>query len=117
MKHINPELLRKVKIFAVVGIFGLIVVGGLAIWAGVSALNYLVVSANQVVVSPMAQDQIQNVKTKLQHIQFQPLHCWGKAQTLLNVQPWLERPVVDNLKNLKTACLNTKPEVAEGSTI
>lgn len=110
----KPALMRKVKIFAVVGLVGFVFVGGLAIWAGVSAVKYVVVSTSQVISSPTAQEQIQSAKTQLDRVQFQPLNCWGKAQSLLAVQPWLEKPAFDNLRNLKVACLESPPAVCEG---
>jgi hypothetical protein len=109
----KPALRRKLKIFAVVGVTCFLVVGGLAIWAGVSAIKYVATSTNQVISSPTTQEQIQNAKTELQKLQFQPLNCWGKAQSLLAVQPWLERRALDNLKNLKVACLESKPAACE----
>ena len=110
----EPALRRKLKVFAVVGVTCFLVVGGLVIWAGVSAVKYVVTSTNQVISSPATHDQIQNAKTELRKIQFQPLNCWGKAQSLLAVQPWLEKPALDNLKNLRVACLESKPAVCEG---
>lgn len=111
----KPALMRKVKIFAVLGLVGFVFVGGLAIWAGVSALKYVVASTSQVMSSPKAQEQIQIAKTELQKIQFQPLNCWDKAQSLMAVQPWLEKPAFDNLRNLKVACLDSQVPVCEGS--
>ncbi len=110
----KPNLMRKLKVFAVIGFVGFVLVGGLAIWAGISAVKYVVTSTNQVISSPTAQNQIQNVKSELQQIQFQPLNCWGKAQSLMAVEPWLARPVIDNLKNLKVACLEQNSAVCEG---
>lgn len=110
----KPALMRKVKIFAVVGLVGFFLVGGLTIWAGVSAVKYVVASTSQVISSPTTQEQIQSAKTELQKVQFQPLNCWGKAQSLLAVQPWIEKPAFDNLQNLKVACLESPPAVCEG---
>lgn len=110
----KPALMRKVKIFVVVGLVGFVFVGGLAIWAGFSAVKYVVASTSQVISSPTAQQQIQNAKTELERVQFQPLNCWGKAQSLLAVQPWLEKPAFDNLRNLKVACLESSPAICEG---
>ena len=110
----RPGFLRKVKIFAVLGLVGFVMVVGLAIWAVVSAVKYGVTTATQVVSSPTAEKQLDILKAELQDLQFQPLNCWGKAQSLLAVQPWLEKPAVDNLWNLKAACFESKPVVCEG---
>jgi hypothetical protein len=110
----KPALMRKVKIFAVVGLFGFMFVGGMTIWAGISAYKYVVASVNQGLTSPTVQSQVQNMKTELKQIQFQPLSCWNKAQSLLAVQPWLERPALDNFHNLKLACLDSHSAICEG---
>lgn len=110
----KPALMRKLKIFAVVGLVGFVLVGGLTIWAGVAAVKYVATSANQIISSPTAHEQIQNARNELQKVQFQPLNCWDKAQSLLSVQPWIEKTVFDNLRNLKIACLETPPAVCEG---
>lgn len=109
----KPALMRKVKIFAVVGLVGFVIISGLAIWAGVSAVKYVVASTNQAISSPQAQEQLINVKSELSKLQFQPLSCWQKTQSLMAVEPWLARPAFDNLKNLKVACLDSKP-ICEG---
>lgn len=30
--------------------------------------------------------------------------CWDKAQSLLSIKAWLEKPVADNFKELTQAC-------------
>lgn len=99
IKH-EPQLMRKFKIFAFVGFVGVLITGGLIIWAGVSAVGYVASKANQAIQSPLPR--------------FQALNCWGRAQSLLAVQPWIERPVFDNLVSLKFACLEQKPAICEG---
>ena len=101
----KPSFVRKFKIFAVLGLVGVVAAVSLALWAGASALSYAVKSVDQVAVP---------LKTEIQQMQFRPLNCWGKAQSLLTVQPWIEKPALDNLRNLKMACLESKPTVCEG---
>lgn len=110
----RPALFKKVKIFFFVGIVGFVFVGGIAIWVGISTLKYVAETANQVITSPSTQSQIQNAKNELKKLHFQPMNCWGEAQSLLAVQPWIEKPVFDNLRNLKVACLDSKPAFCEG---
>lgn len=106
----KPELMRKAKIFAVVGVVVLLLTGALMVWAGVSAFNYVASSVNQAIQSPIAQGHVENLKTELKNLpKQQAINCWGKAQSLLAVQPWLERPALDNLANLKIACFGQKP--------
>lgn len=94
----------------IVGFGGLVLVGGLLIWAGVSALNYFTTSAAQIAASASTSDQIENLKAEMSQVQFQPWNCWLKTQSLLNLQPWIERPTMDNFILLKQACLRQKNE-------
>ena len=110
----EPHRMRKVKTFAIIGVIGFVLVGGLAVWAGISAVKLAATSANQVIYSPSTQGYLHKAKSELNQMKFQPVECWGKAQSLLTVQPWLEKPALDNLKNLKVACLDSKPTVCEG---
>ncbi len=111
----DPKLKRKVKIFAIVGIVCFMIVGTLTIWAGISAFNYIASNASNAVHSPVAQNNIEGIKTELKKMPtLQPLSCWGKAQSLMAVEPWLARPAMENLNNLKLACLKNKPIVCEG---
>lgn len=110
----KPNLRRKFKIFAAVGGVGFFLTGAIAIWAGVSAINYVADKTNVVMQSPQTTAHIENIKTELKGLSFQPLNCWGKAQSLLALEPWLARPALDNLKNLKIACLEATTPVCEG---
>ncbi len=111
----KPNLMRKVKLFAAVGVVSLLLIVVLTIWAGVSAFNYVASKANEVIHSPMAQAQVENLKLEAKGLtKFQPLGCWVKAQSLIAVEPWLARPALDNLKNLKVACLEATVPVCEG---
>ncbi len=110
----RPEVLRKVKIIAFISLVGFVLVGALTIWAGVSAFKYVVATTNQAVMSPQIKNQVQNMQSELKQIQLQPLSCWNKAQSLLALQPWLEKAALDNLRNLKVACLDSLPAVCEG---
>ena len=110
----KPDLMRKLKISLAIGIVGLFVSGAVAIWAGVSAFNYVASKTKEVIYSPTAVTQLENLKSEAKQLpKFQALSCWGKAQSLLAFEPWLTRPALDNLKNLKVACLEESP-VCEG---
>lgn len=89
--------MRKIKLFALAGFASVLLLGGLTIWAGISA--------------------VQAVSTKFT-ASVQPLPCWNKAQSLIALQPWMERPALDHLAALKVACLESKHQpIDEGSTI
>jgi len=110
----KPDLMRKLKIFLAIGIVGLLMTGAIAIWAGVSAFNYVASKTKEVIHSSPALAQVENLKSEAEQLpKFQASSCWGKAQSLLAVEPWLTRPALDNLKNLKVACLEASP-VCEG---
>ncbi len=88
--------MKKLKIFAIVGLIGLITTSVLMFWGGVYAVRF-------------ANDQLKNVS--LQSLPaITTLSCWNKAQSLLNPEPWITKPVADNLNSLKTACLDVKPK-------
>ena len=111
----RPDLMRKVKIFAAVGAVGFVITAALVTWAGVSAFNYVASKATEVIHSPAALAQVENLKSEAKGFsKFQLLSCWGKAQSLIAVEPWLARPALDNLWNLKVACLETVPAACEG---
>ena len=111
----KPGLMRKVKIFAAVGVVGFLITGALVIWAGVSTFNYVASKTTEVIHSNVVSAQVENLKLEAKDFpKFQLLSCWGKAQSLMAVEPWLARPALDNLKNLKVSCLETAPPVCEG---
>lgn len=111
---LKPALMKKVKIFAALGLFGFIVVSVLTIWAGVSALKYVITSTNQAISSPAAQAHLQNAKAELRQVQFQSSICWNETQSLIAVEPWIARPIIDNLKKLKVACLDSSEKICDG---
>lgn len=118
----QPSLMRKLKIFAVVGLVGSILVGALVVWAGVTAIKFVTAQTSQLTQSPLAKEQVENLKTTMSDLpRIKPLTCWGKAQSLMAVQPWVEQPLMNNLMSLKVACLEQAPEKlinkAEGGTI
>lgn len=68
----------------------------------------------KVIQSPVAQGQIENIKEELKGVTtLQALNCWNKAQSLLGVQPWLERPALENFASLKVACFASQPSLCE----
>lgn len=108
----KPNLKRKLKIFAVVGVFGFIVTTGLVIWAGVSAVRF---ASNEIQLVNV-QGELENIKSRWQSLpRIAMVSCWDKAQSLMNYESWATRPVVDNFKNLKIACLEVKP-ICEGDS-
>ena len=101
----KPELMRKFKIFAVIVGIGFLLTGALTIWAGAKAITYLSGKAEVVMQTPETAAQIEKLKTEAKGLTVQPLSCWLQAQSLLAVETWLARPVLENLNRLKMACL------------
>lgn len=106
----KPHLKRKLKIFITVGLVGFLFVGAMTLWAGYAAFNYVASLTTQAAKSPEVAAQIENVKTEVSRLpHLEALSCWNHAQSLMHVQPWLERPIMDNLTQLKGACLQSAP--------
>jgi len=115
LRH-KPNLKRKLKIFAWVGVIAFVVLSGMMVWAGLSAVNYVASKANQILQSPMTQQHFESLKTEVQLFpKFQALNCWNKAQSLMSVEPRLARPALENINNLTLSCLEKKPAVCEGN--
>lgn len=109
----DPKLMKKVKAFLIVGSIVFVVMSGLIIWAGVSAVKYIASTTSQAIESPIAQGQVENLKSELKQLpKFQLASCWLKTQSLMTVQTWLEKPLQENFKNLKTACFENNIEAS-----
>jgi hypothetical protein len=103
---VNHDLKRKIKIFLGVGIVGFLLVGGLIIWAGLSAVQHVV----SIGTNSNVQEQVRNLKVEIPTIPaLAKVGCWDKAKSFISVQVWLEKPVADNIKELKDACSVTTP--------
>ena len=101
----NDQLKKKLKVFLGIGCLGILLVGGLIIWAGVATVKHVAsVGANVNV-----QEQVQNLRTGALNLPaIAKVGCWEKAQSLLAVQVWLEKPVAENIQGLKDACFGSE---------
>jgi len=98
----DGQLKRKLKIFLGVGLVGILLVGALIIWAGVATVQH----AASLGADANVQEKVRDLKNELPEIPAPvKVGCWDKVQSLLTVEVWLEKPVADNLKSLKDACL------------
>lgn len=104
----------KLKVILPIVIVGVVLTAGVAVWATFSMVSYAFSTANQIVTSPAAQNQIQGLKTQFQATHFQPVSCWYHTQSLLAVQPWVERTVAENLMSLKVECFKAVAQDCEG---
>lgn len=113
----NPETMKKFKIFIVVGLASFVVIGGLVVWGSISALSFLATKAEQTLSTQTAQEQITKLKSTAESLPaLNTLSCWQKAESLMNLQPWLANTVVNNLMQLKSACLDEVAQNCEEST-
>ncbi|MBU1565813.1 MAG: hypothetical protein KJ630_09325 [Proteobacteria bacterium] len=102
----NDQLKRKLKLFLGIGCLGVFLVGGLIIWAGVTAVTHVVGLGSNVNV----QEQVKNLKGNIPKIPaIAKVGCWERVQSLMNIQVWLETPLGENITSLKDACLG--PEI------
>ena len=110
----RPKLMKKFKILAVLGVVGFLITGTLLIWAGVSAMSYVTSSATHYIQSPVIQHHVENIKTELKSLpRVEAASCWEKAQSLIAVQPWLERPALENMALLGVACFEQRPTTCQ----
>lgn len=101
----NDQLKRKLKIFLGIGCLGMLLVGGLILWAGVATVQYVAKIGSNVNV----QEQVQNLKGGiLKTPAIVKVGCWEKVQSLMNIQVWLETPLGENITSLQNACFGTK---------
>lgn len=111
----NPKLAKKLKFFGLAGLIGFIMIGGIAIWALISTINYVASSANQVVQSPVAKVHVENLKSEIKNLpQINTASCWDKATSLLTVNAWMEESVDENLTQLMAACFEKKHTECSG---
>lgn len=107
----KPQLKKRLKILAVVGVFGIMIMSALAIWAGVSAVRF----ASQQYQSVNIQSQLEKVQQGFDSIPaLTTVGCLEKAQSLFNFESWLTKPVAENFNRLKIACLEKTPNICEG---
>ena len=106
----NDQLKKKLKVFLGIGCLGILLVGGLIIWAGVATVKHVATIGTNVNV----QERVQNLKTgALTLPAMAKVGCWEKAQSLLTVQVWLEKPAGENIQGLKDACLGSEGKPAK----
>ena len=109
----NPALMKKAKIAGGFALVFCLLISGLAVWAGISILSHVASTAGQVITSPKTQERILDTKARLEQIQFQPLSCLEKAQSLIAIEPWIANTMMNNFLSLKTACLESSPSSCE----
>ncbi len=99
--------MRKIKIFLVVGFVGILLAGTLVIWAAIATISYVAdVAQNSDVTAAEVTAKVEDVRKGINDMSaITAIGCWQTAQSLMNFEPWVERPIGQNLGDLKVACL------------
>ncbi|MFN7728558.1 MAG: hypothetical protein ACK5P7_05335 [Bdellovibrio sp.] len=104
----QPRVMRKLKIFLIVGVLGCVLTASLVIWAGISALSFVVGKSRDLMQSPQVSAHVEKMQDLPVHaVTFQPVECWQRALSLLAVEPWVLQSALTNLQNLKASCLGS----------
>lgn len=109
----QPRLLKKLKLFVVVGLVSFMALGGLAIWASASAIKYVAAVVNEKEIVSSTRLQVESMKNNLNQMEFNPVNCWLEAQSLLIIETWMQSPLEENLKKIKMACLSSKSNTCQ----
>jgi hypothetical protein len=97
----NDHFKKKLKIFLGIGCLGMVLLGGLVLWAGFTAVQKVAKIGGNVNI----QEQVENLKGEISEIPaIVNVSCWEKVQSLMNIQVWLETPLGENITSLKDAC-------------
>ncbi|MBM9615682.1 hypothetical protein JWJ90_15545 [Desulfobulbus rhabdoformis] len=97
----NDQLKRKLKIFLGIGCLGMLLLGGLILWVGFTAVQQVAQIGRDVNIK----EQVENLTGGVRDIPaVVKVGCWEKVQSLMNIQVWLETPLSENITSLKDAC-------------
>ena len=111
----NPKFLKKLKIFAIVGVGAFLCLSVLGVWLGVKVVNYTYESAKHIISAPVLQGSNLDILNEFNNLQLNSAGCKDLANELLNVKPWLEQPLQQHFDKIKSACFESKVE--KGSAI
>jgi predicted PurR-regulated permease PerM len=104
----KPDLKKKLKIAAVLGVLSLLVAGTVAIFVGVVGVKYVASLASNINVT----QHTEALKSKVENIPaVTSVGCLSAAQSLLSVERLLTTPINTNLQNLKQACFQQTTEM------
>ncbi|NJL23971.1 MAG: hypothetical protein HC902_01460 [Calothrix sp. SM1_5_4] len=101
----DPKLKRKLKIFVATTLMAIILSGALAIWAGLTAIDYVTRTASALRPGNSV-DIAGAIQTFNGEQALLQLGCLDRAKAMLDLAPWLERPLQQNLHEIIAACGN-----------
>lgn len=99
----RPDLKKKLKVFAIVGVIGFFLLGAVTLYVGWVGVKYVAQVATQV--QPLEQmGNLQSEVEKLPGVEI--AGCWGAAQEVLSLESLLNRSLAEKFQTLKTGCWN-----------
>jgi len=99
----NRQLKQKLKIFIGAALVGCLMIGALVVWGGVAAFK----TVSSIGTNPVVQEKILSLETEIENIPaLVKVGCWATVKSLMSVEVWLEKPVAENYRNIKSGCLN-----------
>lgn len=108
----DPGFRRWLKFGLAVGAVGTLIVGALVIWAGIAGFKFVLGFAQEAQVAA----QVEKFKAEIPEMPaVAKLGCLKTAQNLIGVEPWLEKPISENFRNLKVACLESMEPPCAGT--
>jgi hypothetical protein len=106
----KPDLKKKLKIAAVLGVLGFIMASAVAVFVGIAGVKYVASLSSNLDVTQHSE----RLRSKVESIPaITSAGCLTAAQGLLNVERLLTTPIYENFKNLKQACIQQTSEVPE----
>lgn len=108
---------EKLKVFAVLAVICFVLVGSLTLYLGVIGFRYIASVTQDVNVA--AQVDLLKSKVKDAPVLVQP-NCIETVQGLLSLAPLMEKPIAENIENLRTACFEpsaTQQEVKSKESV
>lgn len=98
----HPHWTKEFKVFAVAGVVAFLILGGFGIWLGISAVGHV----SEIARISTSSEKIEALKRSVtERSTFAFQECWQEAKSLFRLQPWMERPIGQNVLDLKTVCL------------
>ncbi len=93
---------RALKIFLALGCAGTLVIGGLLVWAALTAVQHV---AN-LDTNGQFKEQVAKVKQEITKLpSTAKAGCWDKLLSMLDSKVWLEKAPAENISIIREACL------------
>ncbi len=99
----KSQLHKKLKFFLVIALVALVFIGSFTLYLGVVGVRYLASVGQEINIA----EQTHILKDKVQSLpkSIQPT-CLTAAQSMLSLEKLTQKPLIENVQELKTACLS-----------